>query len=63
MPRPENATLLRRYEADAEQCPHVPFVGRLASYKYYNMDQMVGQALATHKRLAGALVVPAAAAG
>ena len=63
VPRPENATLLRRYEADAEQCPHVTFVGRLASYKYYNMDQVVGQALTTHKRLAGALAVPVAAAG
>ena len=63
VPRPENATLLRRYEADTEQCPHVTFVGRLASYKYYNMDQVVGQALATHKRLAAALAVPVAAAG
>ena len=51
VPRPENASLFRRYEADAELCPHVSFVGRLASYKYYNMDQVVAQALATHKRL------------
>ena len=29
----------------------VPFVGRLATYKYYNMDQVVGQALAAFKRL------------
>jgi UDP-galactopyranose mutase len=28
-------------------------VGRLATYKYYNMDQVVGQALATYERLAG----------
>ena len=27
------------------------FVGRLATYRYYNMDQVVGQALALHKRL------------
>ena len=38
---------LRRYEADTAQCPHVNFVGRLASYKFYNRDQVVGQALAT----------------
>ena len=27
------------------------FVGRLATYRYYNMDQVVGQALAIHRRL------------
>jgi UDP-galactopyranose mutase len=32
--------------------PDVTFVGRLASYRYYNMDQVVGQALAAYKRLA-----------
>jgi UDP-galactopyranose mutase len=31
--------------------PNVTFVGRLATYKYYNMDQVVGQALAAFKRL------------
>jgi UDP-galactopyranose mutase len=30
----------------------VTFVGRLATYRYYNMDQVVGQALATFRRLA-----------
>jgi hypothetical protein len=28
----------------------VTFVGRLATYRYYNMDQIVGQALATFRR-------------
>ena len=51
MPRPENAELYKRYEADAEQLPNVTFVGRLATYKYYNMDQVVGQALTAFKRL------------
>ena len=27
------------------------FVGRLATYRYYNMDQVVGQALATFRKL------------
>ena len=27
------------------------FVGRLATYKYYNMDQVVGQALATYRKV------------
>jgi UDP-galactopyranose mutase len=51
VPRKENAELYRRYEHDAEQLPNVTFVGRLATYKYYNMDQVVGQALTAFKRL------------
>lgn len=52
IPRPENAVLYRRYEDLAKQTPGVVFVGRLATYQYYNMDQVVGQALATYSRLA-----------
>ncbi len=51
VPKAENAELYRKYEAEAEQLSNVTFVGRLATYKYYNMDQVVGQALATFKRL------------
>ena len=51
VPRAENMTLFRRYEADAEALSDVTFVGRLASYRFYNMDQVVGQALATFKRM------------
>lgn len=51
VPRPENTELYRRYQALAENTPNVTFVGRLATYKYYNMDQVVGQALATYQRL------------
>ncbi len=51
IPRPENQTLYKRYEALALQTPDVHFVGRLATYKYYNMDQVVGQALATYRRI------------
>ena len=51
VPRPQNAELYRRYEAEAEQLGDVTFVGRLATYKYYNMDQVVAQALTTFKRL------------
>ena len=40
----------------------VIFAGRLGSYRYYNMDQVVGQALATHRRLAARLRPAAAAA-
>jgi len=51
VPQPQNAELYKRYEAEAESTPNVTFVGRLATYRYYNMDQVVGQALATFKRL------------
>ncbi len=51
VPRPENTALYKLYEADAEAMEDVTFVGRLATYKYYNMDQVVGQALATFKCL------------
>ena len=51
VPRAENAALYRRYEAEADRLDNVTFVGRLATYKYYNMDQVVGQALAVFRRL------------
>ena len=51
IPRPENAQLYKRYEAMAQATPNVLFVGRLATYRYYNMDQVVGQALATFRRI------------
>ena len=51
VPRPENAALYARYQALADATLDVTFVGRLATYRYYNMDQVVGQALATFRRL------------
>jgi UDP-galactopyranose mutase len=53
VPRPENADLYKRYKALADSTPGVHFVGRLATYKYYNMDQVVAQALATFERIVG----------
>jgi UDP-galactopyranose mutase len=52
IPRPNNALLYAKYQALADAAPGVTFVGRLATYRYYNMDQVVGQALAAYKRLA-----------
>ncbi|MBB3349019.1 UDP-galactopyranose mutase [Sphingomonas sp. BK069] len=52
IPRAENQELFKRYEALAIAEAGVSFVGRLATYRYYNMDQVVGQALATYRRLA-----------
>ena len=45
IPRPENELLLKRYQALAAKESGVTFVGRLAQYRYYNMDQCVGAAL------------------
>jgi UDP-galactopyranose mutase len=53
VPRPENAELYRKYEALAAATQGVHFVGRLATYKYYNMDQVVAQALTLYSRITG----------
>jgi UDP-galactopyranose mutase len=59
VPRPENNQLYQRYKALADATPNVHFVGRLATYKYYNMDQVVAQALALFARIqGGAAAVP-----
>ncbi|MDQ3204121.1 MAG: UDP-galactopyranose mutase [Pseudomonadota bacterium] len=54
VPRPENAELYKRYKALADTTPNVTFLGRLGTYKYYNMDQVIGQALALYQRIAEA---------
>lgn len=52
VPRPENNELYKKYEKlAAESHSDVHFVGRLATYKYYNMDQVVAQALALYKKI------------
>jgi UDP-galactopyranose mutase len=55
VPRPENEALYQRYKALAADCPDVTFVGRLAQYRYYNMDQVVGAALAAAARIVARL--------
>jgi len=51
VPRKENTELYTKYRALAERTPNVHFVGRLATYKYYNMDQIVAQALTTYGKI------------
>lgn len=51
IPSDENETLFKRYQALAEAEQGVTFVGRLAEYRYYNMDQVVGAALVAAQRL------------
>ena len=51
IPRAENNEIYQQYRELAAATNGVHFVGRLATYKYYNMDQVVGQALTTAKKL------------
>lgn len=45
IPAPETAILYQKYKELADMETAVSFIGRLATYKYYNMDQVVGMAL------------------
>lgn len=51
IPRPENEDLYNRYRDLAQETANTTFVGRLAEYRYYNMDQVVGAALAAVKSI------------
>ncbi len=51
VPRPENTELYKKYKALADEMSGVHFVGRLATYKYYNMDQVVAQALMIYNQV------------
>lgn len=51
VPRPENAELYKKYQQLATGMKKVHFTGRLATYKYYNMDQVVAQSLTLYKKL------------
>ncbi|MGV3556744.1 UDP-galactopyranose mutase [Larkinella arboricola] len=63
VPMPENAELYRKYKQLADQQDNVHFVGRLGTYRYYNMDQVVAQALTLYKKLVGADSLADVAAG
>jgi UDP-galactopyranose mutase len=45
VPNPKNQQIYDRYKAEAEKLTDVYFVGRLANYKYFNMDQAFKNAL------------------
>lgn len=63
VPMPENAELYRKYKQLADEQENVHFVGRLGTYRYYNMDQVVAQALTLYKKLVGADSLADVAAG
>lgn len=51
VPRPENAEIYKKYQQLADTMTNTYFVGRLATYKYYNMDQVVAQSLTLFKKI------------
>lgn len=51
IPTTETAALYKKYAKRAEELPKVSFIGRLATYRYYNMDQVVGMALTEFDKL------------
>ena len=51
VPRPENQELYQQYHALGERERDVLFVGRLAEYRYYNMDQVVARALMVFEKI------------
>jgi UDP-galactopyranose mutase len=63
IPRPENAEIYKQYQALAETLPDTYFTGRLATYKYYNMDQVVAQSLTLFKKIQAQTAKPAHANG
>jgi UDP-galactopyranose mutase len=52
IPAPDAAALYQRYAELGARETGVSFVGRLATYRYYNMDQVIGSALTLFKKLA-----------
>jgi UDP-galactopyranose mutase len=51
VPRPENAEIYKKYHQLTLAMTNTYFVGRIATYKYYNMDQVVAQSLTLFKKL------------
>src|SRR5438270_2971131 len=60
VPRPENKELHKKYKVLADATPGVHFVGRLATYQYYNMDQVTAQALTLFNKISADVPVPVA---
>ena len=48
---PENNALYAKYKAEADKKPQLHLLGRLAEYKYYNMDAIAARALELAERL------------
>ncbi len=48
IPNDENSALVSKYKSNVSKLNNVKFIGRLAEYKYYNMDQVVGRILSLY---------------
>lgn len=51
IPRPENAEIYKKYQRLANTMTNTYFTGRLATYRYYNMDQVVAQSLSLFEKI------------
>jgi len=51
IPRAENNKMYKKYQLLADTLPNIYFTGRLGTYKYYNMDQVVAQSLSLFKKI------------
>ena len=58
VPRAVNKDRYLRYRTLSEQAPGVYFSGRLGTYRYYNMDQVVAQSLTLCDRIMGSRTSP-----
>ncbi len=53
IPERESGERYAAYRAQADKCKNLTLLGRLAEYKYYNMDTIIGRALETGRALLG----------
>lgn len=51
IPRPENAAIYKKYQRLTNAMTNTYFTGRLATYRYYNMDQVVAQSLSLFEKI------------
>ena len=51
IPRPENTAIYKKYQGLANAMTNTYFTGRLATYRYYNMDQVVAQSLSLFEKI------------
>lgn len=55
IPTEENENIFKKYSSLASNIENITFVGRLAEYRYYNMDQAIGSALSAAKKISAKL--------
>jgi UDP-galactopyranose mutase len=56
VPNSENQAIYNKYKSEAEKLPGTIFCGRLAEYKYYNMDQVVANTLKIFENLSWKII-------